>query len=193
MRSQGASPCSSRCATRNRQPAPAAEKQALIRFSRQAYAPTRTMPPQTLPSRTNSGVPGGCGTPSTLAAVMNSPASHSVTVGASVMTKPMRTRSATAAASRYGGLGGRLSHALAALEMRDGAGEEIAHLLRGEMPVQESVTCDRDRGRLFRHDEHRRVTLLRQPERRAVAGAERLVGDLELGERQYAAGADELV
>src|SRR6266404_4840391 len=105
----------------------------------------------------------------------------------------MRTRRATAAASRYEGLGGRLSHALAALEMRDGAGEEIAHLLRSEMPVQESVTRDRDRGRLFRHDEHCRVALLRQPERRAVAGAERLVGDLELGERQYAPGADDLV
>ena len=34
------------------------------------------------------------------AAVMNSPASHSVTVGASVITYPMRTRSTTAAASR---------------------------------------------------------------------------------------------
>ena len=77
--------------------------------------------------------------------------------------------------------------------MGDGAGEEIAHLLRGEMPVQQSVTRDGDRGRLLRHDEHRRVGLLRQPERRTVACAERFVGDLELRERQHAPGADDLV
>src|SRR5439155_7177513 len=132
----------------------------LIRFRRQAYAPTRTMPPQTLPRRTNSGVPGGCGTPSTLAAVMNSPASHSVTVGARVITKPMRTRSATATASRYGGLGGRLTHALGALEMGDGGGEELAQLLRGELAVQQSVPRDGDRGRFVRQDEHRCFCLL---------------------------------
>ena len=36
------------------------------------------------PSSTNSGVPGGCGMPSTCAAAMNSPASQNVTPGASV-------------------------------------------------------------------------------------------------------------
>src|SRR6266545_7838232 len=105
----------------------------------------------------------------------------------------MRTRNATAAASRYGGLGGRLSHALAAFEMRDGAREEIAHLLRREVAVQEPMTRDRYRGGLFRHDEHGGIGLLRQPQRRAVAGAQRFVGDLELRERQHAPGADDLV
>jgi hypothetical protein len=38
----------------------------------------------TLPSRTYSGVPGGCGIPSVLMAARNSPASHSVTPGARV-------------------------------------------------------------------------------------------------------------
>src|SRR5437667_12043749 len=146
----------------------------------------RTTPPQTLPSNTNNGVPGGCGMPRTFAAVMNPPASHSVTVGARVITYPMRTRKATAAASRYGGLGGRLSHALAALEVRDGAGEQIADLLRREVAIQEAVAGDGDRRGFLRDDQHRRIGLFRQSQRRAVAGAEGFVGDFELGERQHA-------
>src|SRR6267143_2657867 len=94
----------------------------------------------------------------------------------------MRTRSATTAASRYGGLGGRLSHALAAFEVRDGAGEQIAYLLRREVAIQQAVAGDGDRRGLFRHDQHRRIGLLRQSQRRAVAGAEGFVGDLELRE-----------
>src|SRR5258708_31531527 len=108
----------------------------------------------------------------------------------------MRTRNATAAASRYGGREGsanRLCHALAALEVRDGTREQIANLRRREVAVQEPVTRDGDRRRLLRNDEHRGVGFLRQPERGAVPRAEGLVGDLELRERQYAAGADDLV
>ena len=85
MRHTTSSPASTRWATRKKQPAPAAEKVALMRLVRHAYAPTRSTSAHTWLSSTNSGVPGGCGTPSTLAAVMNSPASHSVTVGASVI------------------------------------------------------------------------------------------------------------
>src|SRR3954467_2053988 len=109
----------------------------------------------------------------------------------------MRTRSATAAASRYGGRcpesGCRLSHTLTALEMRDGTREQIADLLRREMAVQQSVTRDGDRGGFFRHDQDRGVCLFRQAERGAVARAERLVGHFELCERQHAAGSDDLI
>src|ERR1051325_1289874 len=142
---------------------------------------------------TNNGVPGGWGTPSTLAAVMNSPASNSRTVAASVITYPSRTRKATAPAARYGGLAGRLRYALAALEMRDGTGEQIAHLLRREMTIQEAVARDGDRGRLFRDDQHGRVRFFREPERRAMARAQRFVGDFELRERQHAPRPDDLI
>src|SRR5213075_3057058 len=107
----------------------------------------------------------------------------------------MRTRSAATAASRYGGRcveSGRLSHTLAALEMRDGTREQIAHLLRREMAVQQSVTGDGDRGGLFRHDQDGGVGLLRETDRGAVARPERLVGDLELRERQHAPCPDDL-
>src|SRR3989442_6965622 len=109
----------------------------------------------------------------------------------------MRTRKATAAASRYGGRGSesgsRLRHTLAALEMRDGTREQIAHLLRRKVAVQQPVAGDGNRRRLLRDAEHGRIGLLRQPQRRAVARAERFVGDLELRERQHSAGADDLV
>src|SRR6266566_1916827 len=105
----------------------------------------------------------------------------------------MRTRSATTAASRYGGLGGRLSHALAALEMRDGAGEQDAYLLWREVAIQQAVARDGDRRGLFRDDEHRRIGLFGEPERRAVTRAERFVGDLELRELQHAPRADDLI
>src|SRR5258705_13934755 len=105
----------------------------------------------------------------------------------------MRTRKATTAASRYGGLRGRLRHTLAALEMRDGPGEQIADLWWGEVTVQETVTRDGNGGGLFRHDQHRRVGLLRQPQRGAVACPQRFVRHLELGQWQHAPGPDDLV
>src|SRR2546425_12973711 len=98
----------------------------------------------------------------------------------------MTTRNATAAASRYGGREGsanRLCHALAALEVRDGTGEQIANLRRWEGAIQEPGTRDGERRGLLRDDEHPGVGFLRQPPRGAVPRAERLVGDLELRER----------
>src|SRR5262245_19141063 len=112
----------------------------------------------------------------------------------------MRTRSATTAASRYGGRcarwagsGCRLSHTLAALEMSDGTGEQVAHLLWNEMAVQQAVARDGDGRGLFRHDQDRRIGFLRQSQRRPMARAERLVGHLELRQRQHAARADDLI
>src|SRR6266480_5771034 len=100
----------------------------------------------------------------------------------------MKTRSATQAASRYGGRSGRrLSHALAALEMRDDAGEKVTDLLGREMAIKEAMARDRNRRCLLRHDEHGRVGLFREPQGGAMARAERLVGDFELRERQHAA------
>src|SRR5437016_14155516 len=99
----------------------------------------------------------------------------------------MRTRNATAAASRYGGREGsanRLCHALAALEVRDGTGEQIANLRRCEVAVQEPVTRDGDRRRLLRDDEHRRGGFRRQTERGAGARAEARVGGEALAERK---------
>src|SRR5438309_12095379 len=77
--------------------------------------------------------------------------------------------------------------------MRNGAGEKVAHLLRGEVAVQEAMAGDGDRGRLFGDDEYRRIGLLRQAQRGAVPRPERFVGDLELREWEYAARADDLI
>src|SRR5260221_9245400 len=125
---------------------------------------------------------------------MNSPASHRVTVGASVIRYPSRTRAATAAAARYGGRSGsRRGHPLATLEVGDDAGEEVAHLLRREVAIEQTVTRDGNRRRLLRHDQHCGVGLLREAQRGAVPGAEGLVAHLELCERQDTARADDLV
>src|SRR5213596_2594521 len=108
----------------------------------------------------------------------------------------MRTRSAATAASRYGGRcveSGRLSHTLAALEMRDGTREQIAHLLGRELAVQQSVTGDGDRRGLFRHDQDGVAGVLREADRGAVARSERFDGELELRERQHAPYIDDLV
>src|SRR5205807_2122092 len=55
------------------------------------------------------------------------------------------------------------------------------------------MTGHRDGRGLFGDHEHGGVGLLGQSQRGAVAGAERLVRDLELGERKHAAGADDAV
>src|SRR2546426_6307720 len=45
---------------------------------------------------------------------------------------------------------------------------------------------------LFRsHDQHRGIGFFREPQRGAVAGAERFVGDFELREGQHAPGTDD--
>src|SRR5206468_1110262 len=69
-----------------------------------------------------------------------------------------------------------------AFEVRDRPGQEITHLGRGEMAVQQPVARHGDRGGFFRYHEHRGIGLFGQTERRAVARAERLIGHLELRE-----------
>jgi len=75
----------------------------------------------------------------------------------------------------------------------DHPGEEIAHLLRREVAIQQPVTGNGNRGRLLGHDQHRRIGLFRQAQRGAVPRPERLVAHLELREGQDAPGADDLI
>ena len=98
-RRRGSSSRSDSWATRKKQPAPAALRRALRKLVRAANSPTGTSIPHTWAIITYSGVPGGCGIPSTRAAAMNSPASQNVTPGASVSTYPSSTSSATPAAA----------------------------------------------------------------------------------------------
>src|SRR3989304_1242129 len=59
--------------------------------------------PQTLAISTKSGLPGGCGMPSTLAAAMYSEVSQNCVVGAMVTTYSARMPANAPAAARYGG------------------------------------------------------------------------------------------
>src|SRR5882672_10097213 len=59
--------------------------------------------PHTCAISTNSGLPGGCGMPSTLAADMYSDVSQNWVVGATVRAYSANTAAATAAAMPYGG------------------------------------------------------------------------------------------
>src|SRR5690606_15774508 len=72
-----------RSATRNQNPAPAADVTAAKRLIRLAYSAASGISPQTCAMRVNSGLPGGCGIPSTFAAAMYSEVSQNAVVGAS--------------------------------------------------------------------------------------------------------------
>jgi len=78
---------SQRSATRNRKPDASALVTAANRLIRSAYRPRKpTSWPQVFARITNSGLPGGCGIPSTLAAAMYSDVSQKCVVGPIVAT-----------------------------------------------------------------------------------------------------------
>src|SRR2546430_4727079 len=56
------------------------------------------------------------------------------------------------------GLAGRRGDALAALEMRDRSGQEIPHLLRREVAVQEAVARHRDRKSTRLNSSHSQIS-----------------------------------
>src|SRR6266702_3544190 len=73
---------------------------AASRLIRSAYPAASGSSPQAWAMMTNSGLPGGCGMPSTYAAAMYSEVSQNCVVGASVATYRIRAPSATQPASR---------------------------------------------------------------------------------------------
>ena len=75
-----------RSPTRNQHPAATALVTAARRLIRIAYPAASGSRPQTCARIVNSGLPGGCGMPSTYAAAMYSEVSQNCVVGASVMT-----------------------------------------------------------------------------------------------------------
>src|ERR1019366_8188282 len=72
------------CATRNQIPADAALATAARRLMRTANSRAIGSVPNRYAISTNSGLPGGCGIPTTFAAAMYSLVSHIAVVGASV-------------------------------------------------------------------------------------------------------------
>ena len=77
-------PRSQRSATRNQSPAAAALVTAANRLIRTAYDAASGSRPKVWARMTNSGLPGGWGMPSTLAAAMYSEVSQNAVVGARV-------------------------------------------------------------------------------------------------------------
>src|SRR2546428_249462 len=77
---------SKRSPTRNQHPAATALVTAASKLIRIAYPAASGSKPQTCARIVNSGLPGGCGMPSTYAAAMYSEASQNCVVGASVTT-----------------------------------------------------------------------------------------------------------
>src|SRR5436190_7543620 len=77
-------PRSHRSATRNQNPDAAALVVAANRFTRSAYDAASGSRPKVWARMTNSGLPGGWGIPSTLAAAMYSEVSQNAVVGARV-------------------------------------------------------------------------------------------------------------
>jgi hypothetical protein len=73
------------CATRNQKPAESALAAAARRFTCKAKPPGRGSEPMTCATRMKSGFPGGCGSPSTLAAARYSLVSHIAVPGAMVI------------------------------------------------------------------------------------------------------------
>src|SRR5204863_8383701 len=87
-------------------PAAIALVAAASRLMRMAYPPASGSSHHVWDISTNSGLPGGCGMPSTYAAAMYSDLSQNCAVGASVSTYNTRAPRATRPAQRYGGRSG---------------------------------------------------------------------------------------
>src|SRR4051812_42684003 len=124
--------------------------------------------------RMNSGVPGGCGMPNDRALAMNSPASQKVTSGASVARyTPSSTAPAIqapcSAPSLAAPLRARLEARLFRTRSRRDASEHVPKLRRGQVAPESSLHRRRNGGRLLRHDEHERVGLLAEAQRRSVS------------------------
>src|SRR5439155_8949530 len=95
-----------RSLTRNQDPAAIALVTAASRLMRMAYPAASGSSPHVWAISTNSGLPGGCGMPSTYAAAMYSDVSQNCVVGASVSTYNTRAPRDTRPAQRYGGRSG---------------------------------------------------------------------------------------
>ena len=96
----GTQPRIQRSPTRNQQPAAIALVVAASRLTRMANPAASGRRPQTCAIIVNSGLPGGCGIPSTYAAAMYSDVSQNWVVGASVATYMARATNVTQAAHR---------------------------------------------------------------------------------------------
>src|SRR5688500_324460 len=94
---------SHRSDTRNQSAAVTALVAAAKRLIRTAYDAASGSSPQTCAISVKSGLPGGCGIPSTFAAAMYSDVSQNAVVGASVAPYTAKTTAPVAAAQRYGG------------------------------------------------------------------------------------------
>src|SRR5216110_1216617 len=92
-----------RSPTRNQHPAATALVTAARRLIRIAYPAASGSRPQTCARIVNSGLPGGCGMPSTYAAAMYSEVSQNCVVGARVAMYSSSAPAATRPAIRYGG------------------------------------------------------------------------------------------
>src|SRR6185437_2816461 len=90
----------------NHEPAATALHRAARMLSRAAYDTGIGINPKACAIMTNSGLPGGCGSPRTLAAAMYSLVSHIAVVGDSVTRYKTNTHSAASAPQAYGGVCG---------------------------------------------------------------------------------------
>ena len=89
-----------RSATRNQSPAPPALVIAAKRLIRTEYSAASGGSPQACAISVKSGLPGGCGMPSTLAAAMYSDVSQKAVVGDRVMRYTTNTTRKVATAQR---------------------------------------------------------------------------------------------
>src|SRR2546429_4203522 len=92
-----------RSLTRNQDPAAIALVTAASRLMRMAYPAASGSSPHVWAISTNSGLPGGCGMPSTYAAAMYSDGSQNCVVGASVRTYNPAAPRTTSPAHSYAG------------------------------------------------------------------------------------------
>src|SRR4051812_7206305 len=94
-------PTRTRSVIRNHMPADTALEIAASTLMRTAMELAIGRIANTRPMRTNRGLPGGCGRPSTVAAVMYSLVSHIAVDGARVTRYSAKTTSAVMDAARY--------------------------------------------------------------------------------------------